>query len=318
MSTLADRTLGKTDIAVTPIGLGVWQFSQGKSIHRLIWQGLDEETQDAIVRAALDGGINWFDTAEAYGSGASERGLSAALQRANAVPGQVVIATKWSPFLRRASSITSTIGDRQDNLAPYPIDLHQIHQPYAFSSIADQMAAMAALVHDGRIGAVGVSNFDAAQMLEAHRALQDAGLPLAANQVKYSLLDRAIESNGVLETARALGITIIAYSPLEMGLLSGKFHADSSLVDKVPLGRRWQIKRKLGDSASLVDALRDIGVAHQATPSQVALNWLVNFHGETVVAIPGASKARHAQESAGAMSFTLNAEELDRLDALTR
>ena len=180
------------------------------------------------------------------------------------------------------------------------------------------MEAMADLVLRGKIRSVGVSNFSAKRMRRAHAALGRRGIPLASNQVKYSLLDRRIEGNGVLDAAKELGVTIIAYSPLEMGLLTGRFHRDGDLLKTRPIGRRLSLRRKIDRSRPLVATLDEIAVGHGVTPAQVALNWLVNAHGDTVVAIPGASKPAHAQESAGAMAFSLAPEELSRLEELTR
>ena len=312
------RRLGQTTIEITPIGLGAWQFSEGQGFHGFIWNPVSEEERDAIVQAALQGGINWFDTAELYGNGRSERGLSQALQRAGRLNGDVVIATKWNPLLRTASSIGKTINDRLVNLAPFAIDLHQVHNPASFASPEAEMRAMADLLDAGLIRSAGVSNFSREQMRRADAELRVRGYSLASNQVKYSLLDRAIESNGVLDLAKELGATIIAYSPLEMGLLSGKFHANPDLLNSRPLGRRYSLRRKLRESAELVAALQEIAAGYEATPSQVALNWLITFHGSAVVAIPGASQARHAVESAGAMGFVLTDRELARLDTLSR
>lgn len=180
------------------------------------------------------------------------------------------------------------------------------------------MDVMADLVEQGKISAVGVSNFSARSMRRAHAALARRGLPLASNQVKYSLLDRRIERNGVLDAARELGMTIIAYSPLEMGLLSGKFHRDAELLKSRPIGRRFALRRKIERSRPLVAALEEIADRRGVTPAQVALNWIINAHEDTVVAIPGASRPPHAQESAGAMAFILTQEEISRLDELTR
>jgi len=143
-------------------------------------------------------------------------------------------------------------------------------------------------------------------------------LSLASNQVEYSLLKRSIETNGILETAKELGITIIAWGPLASGLLSGKFHQDPDLLAQTPLGRRNLLRRRIDKSRPLVDALIEIGVKYDASPSQVALNWLIHSHGDTVVAIPGASKVKHAQESAGAMQFKLTDEEMHHLDEISR
>lgn len=312
------RPLGRTGIRIAPIGLGAWQFSEGKGGARGSWSPLTPETTDEIVRTALEAGINWFDTAELYGFGRSERGLSRALQKAGKEDGDIVMATKWNPLLRTARSITKTIEKRLEALSPFSIDLHQVHFPASFSSIESEMHAMADLIEAGKIRAAGVSNFSARQMRRAHEALISRGFLLASNQVKYSILDRKIESNGILDTARTHGITIIAYSPLEMGLLSGKFHKDSSLLRSRPMVRRSRLKRMIETSRPVINALEEIAMAHSATVSQVALNWLVNFYGESVVTIPGATKPHHARESAGALEFTLSRADMERIDELSR
>mgnify|MGYP001827889366 CR=1 FL=1 len=294
------------------------QFAGGRGFFRFMYPEVTQGTMNEIIRAALDGGINWFDTAEAYGFGRSERGLAGALAAVEVADGDVRIATKWLPLLRTAGSIRRTIADRQRALSPYSVDLHQVHQPISFSSPEDEMNAMADLVESGQIRAVGVSNFNAQRMRRAHQALRRRGLPLASNQVRYSLLHRSIETNGVLDAARQLGVTIIAYSPLDSGLMSGKYHRDPAVLQATPVGRRARFRRRLEETAPLVAALEEIGQAYQATPAQVALNWLVNFHGDAVVAIPGASRPDQAADSAGAMRFSLTDDELAHIDRLTR
>ncbi|HYH97953.1 aldo/keto reductase [Hyalangium sp.] len=315
------RRLGRSDIQISVVGLGCWQFSEGFGIVGGWWEALPAETVQEIIEASLRGGINWFDTAEAYGKGRSERALAAALTRLGKKPGDVVVATKWLPLMRTASSIVKTIDQRLECLSPFAIDLHQIHQPFALATVEAQAQAMAELVQAGKIRTVGVSNFSAKRMRAAHAALARRGIPLVANQMPYSLLDRRIESNGVLAAAKELGITLIAYSPLAQGLLSGKFHDDPSLIRKSPGPRKFlpNFRAKgLERSRPLVEELRKIGAAHGATASQVALNWLAHFHGDTVVVIPGATKQRHAEENVGSMGFTLSQDELRRIDELSR
>ena len=318
---MTTRRLGKTDIEITPIGLGCWQFSQGQGVAGRFWDTLPDAAIRSVVEAALGAGIRWFDTAEAYGNGRSEQMLAAALESAGVAPGAVVIATKWMPWMRTAKSIGATIGRRTECLAPYPIDLHQVHQPASFSPIPAQMREMAALVEAGRIRAVGVSNFNAAQMEAAHAALASHGIPLASNQVRYNLLDRRIERNGVLEAARRLGITIIAYSPLAQGILSGRFHEDPGAMRKATGLRRMMNRlgpRTLERTRPLVDELRAIARAHGSTPAQVALAWETSFHGETIVAIPGASRPAQAEQAAGAGDLRLSERERSRIDELSR
>lgn len=308
-------TLGTTDIEISPIGLGCWQFSGGKGLAGFYWKAIEQEVVNSIVAAAIEGGVNWFDTAEAYGKGRSEAALSAALAAAGR--GQdAIVATKWFPVLRFAGSIRKTFPDRLRHLAPYPVTLHQIHHPGSFSSIERQMGEMADLAESGSIRAVGVSNFNADQMRAAHQALERRGLRLASNQMRYSLLDRRIETNGVLETAQELGVTIIAYSPLEQGILTGKFHESEDARSRLSGPRKYLKQFKsagLERTAPLVDALRRVGERHDATPAQVSLAWVTQRHGRSVVAIPGASSVSQAQSNARSMTLRLEPEELDEL-----
>ena len=316
--TIENRRLGKTDIKVTPIGLGVMQFAGGAGLFGKAFPRLSQEEKNIIIQTALEGGINWFDTAELYGFGRSEQGLSAGLKAAKIKNGDVIIGTKWFPIFRTARSIPKTIHDRVRYLDGYSIDLHMVHQPWSFSSIEDQMDALADLAEAGIIRTVGISNFNESQMRRAHAALEKRGLPLAANQMEYSLLDRRIESNGVLSAAKELGITITAYTPLGYGLLTGKYHKNPELLEQASPIRRRMLKRDLEITRSLVDTLEEIGKNYNAMPGQVALNWVIHFHGETVVTIPGATKAYQVEQSAGAMKFKLSEAELNRLDELSR
>ena len=161
---MTERRLGRTEIEITPIGLGTSQFSEGRTIHRLIWSRIDPHVTDEIVTAVLADGINWFDAAEAYGGGRSERALARVLAAGGKRQGDVVIATKWQPVLRRAGSIRRTIDRRLENLSPFGIDLHRDHNPASFFSIEAEMEAMADVVRHGKRRAVGVSNFSAERM----------------------------------------------------------------------------------------------------------------------------------------------------------
>ena len=312
------RTLGQTGFKVTPVGLGVMQFSGSSGIFRMVFPDLSQEEMTSIVQAALDGGINWFDTAEMYGRGNSEQGLARSLQALGKKDDEVLIGTKWFPFFRTAGSIPKTIDDRLRFLDGYTIDLYMVHNPMSFSSVEQEMDAMADLVEQRKIRSVGVSNFNLNQMTRAQKALEKRGQTLAVNQVQYSLLDRKIESTGVLEAAKDLGITIVAWSPLARGILSGIYYKDRAAYDRLPLGRKMMMRDKINDSTPVVAALSEIAENYQATPAQVALNWLINFQGDAVVAIPGASKVYQAEEAAGAMQFKLTDDELSELDHLSR
>jgi aryl-alcohol dehydrogenase-like predicted oxidoreductase len=310
------RQLGKTGIMVMPIGLGCWQFSKQNNMAGKFWPTLEDNLIEKIVSLSIAGGINWFDTAEIYGGGESEKALSKALKAAGKSPGEVIVATKWWPMFRFASNIRKTINERIRLLEPYPIDLYQVHQPWSFSGENSEMKAMAELFKRKLIKAIGVSNFSAQKMENSWATLQKSGIPLASNQVRYSLLDRRIESNGVLELAKKLGITIIAYSPLSQGIVTGKFHDNPDLLKNIGF-RRYSSQFKpegLEKSRPVVIMLKVLASKYNVTPSQVALNWLIQYNGDTVVAIPGATKEIHVKENCGAMSFRLSDEDMARLD----
>ncbi len=313
--------LGNTDIKITPIGLGCWQFSRGAGFAGKYWDNLETALIDEIVKISLDEGINWFDTAEVYGWGNSEKALAEALQKCGVERGKVVIATKWHPVFRTAKSILNTFDKRIEALSGYPVDLHQIHSPFSFSSIRNQMQAMAELLREKKIKAVGVSNFSAEQMCTADDVLKEEGFSLASNQVRYSLLDRKTERKEVFAAAKERDITIIAYSPLAQGILSGKFHENPKLIKDRPGPRKMLsgFKEKgLKKSEPLINMLRELAKNYKVTPAQVALNWTVHFHGDFVVAIPGATSAEQARDNARALSFKLKKTELEGLDAISR
>ena len=311
------RRLGRSDLMVSPIGLGCWQFSKGKGMTGKYWGSLSDENIAEIVDLSIKGGINWFDTAEIYGKGESERALAKALGNLHIRLDQVIIATKWWPIFRTARSITGSIQKRLEALNVSRIDLYQVHNPLSFSSVSAQMNAMAQLVSQTLVRYVGVSNFSASAMRKAHHELEKQGLFLTSNQMEFNLLNRSIEKNGVLETARELGITIIAYSPLAQGLLTGKFHDNPQLLKDTRLFRRIYSSiggDKLERSRPVVNLLKELADKYDSTPAQIALNWAINVHGEQIVVIPGASKPSHAKENTLAMGFSLSEEDIERLN----
>ena len=314
---LEKRTLGKTDIKVSPIGIGVMMWMQGKGLMGRLAPDISESVRNDIIKESFAGGINFFDTAEMYGFGRSETNLSKALKANNVEDKDVVIGTKWAPIFRRARNMRRTVNNRIKYLDSYTIDLYMIHQPISFSSIKTEMKELSRLVENDKIRSVGISNYNADKMRKAHEELEKLGLPLAANQVNYSLVRRNIESNGILDTAKELGVTITAYTPLAGGLLTGKLHNNPEALKNKFAMYRMVAKRNLEESVPLVETLTEIGKAHEALPGQVALNWLVSYSGDTVVTIPGATKVYQANENAGAMAFQLSKAELNEIADLS-
>ncbi len=314
---ITKRPLGKTDIEITPIGLGAMEFSGGKGPIKYLLAAVPHATQDEVIKVALESGMNWIDTAEMYGSGESERAVARGLKAAGKNPGDIVIATKWFPMLARAKSMRKAAEKSTKRLDPYSIDLYLVHRPTSVSSITTQMNEMADLVDSGMIRAVGVSNFSVSRLVKAYESLAERDIPLATNQVHFSLMNRKIETNGVLEIAKELGVTITAYTPLEQGALTGHIHRNPELLDEMPRFRRSILRRNLKKTKSLVDTLESIANEHEATAAQIALSWTTTFHGNTVVAIPGATKTYQAEQNAKAMRIKLTSEQMETLSTLS-
>lgn len=313
------RALGRNSMLVTPFGLGTWQFSKQKNMAGKFWPILEDDLINKVVAIALEGGINWFDTAEVYGNGASEMALSGALKHAGKKPGEILIATKWWPMFRFASNISKTIDTRIKALSPYPINLYQVHQPWGFSNEKKEMMAMSELIDKELIKNIGVSNFSAQQMQNAWATLEKKGIPLASNQIQYNLLNRKIESIGEMDTEKKRGISIIAYSPLAQGLVTGKFHDHPELLKNIGFRKYFTQFSSSGleKSRPIIEMVKELALKYKVTPSQVALNWVINYHGDMVVAIPGATKEIQAKENAGAMSFRLSYEDMVSLDRVS-
>jgi aryl-alcohol dehydrogenase-like predicted oxidoreductase len=268
-----------------------------------------EEEQKAF-EASLSAGVDLFDTAAMYSGGASERRLGEL-----AGGGGVLIATKFPPgWLSRAEAFPDALDQSLVRLRRSTIDLYQHHFPSRRVPIPSLMRYMADAVDAGKVRAVGVSNYSARQLRTAHAALAERGIPLASNQVEYSLLHRAPEVNGVLDACGELGITLVAYQPLAQGVLTGKYRPGDRPKGIRRFGRYYR-GDGLKDAQPVVALLHEIGRRHSKTPAQVALRWLIQK--ENILPIPGAKNGRQAASNAEALSFTLAAGEIEALDRST-
>lgn len=303
--------LGATGITTSALGAGTWQWGD-----RRFWGYGGAYAEDAVAAAyaaSRRAGITFFDTAEIYGSGVSET-LLGAFVRADPERERLVIATKYAPLPARLTggTVARALDASLKRLGMERVDLYQVHWPYSLIRLDTLMSALADQVHAGKVRAIGVSNYSARAMRRAHELLARRGVPLASNQVHYSLLHRQPEWNGVLAACRELDVRLIAYSPLEQGILTGKFHADASA--RLPHLRRLQSgygPTKLRAALPLIEALRALGEAHGGkTPAQVALSWLMR---QGALPIPGAKNAAQAEANAGALGWELSDEEVVRL-----
>ena len=308
------RQLGASGLTVPALGVGIWSW--GDTRYWQYGQNYTREDVSQAYRACLNAGLNFFDTAELYGSGASER-LLGECYREDGRP--IIIASKFAPFPNRFSARTllQALDASLERLGVAQIDLYQVHWPYSFINVNDMMDALAEAVRAGKVRTVGISNYSAKLMRKAHARLARYDIPLASNQVHYSLLHRNPESNGVLAACRELNVALIAYSPLEQGLLTGKFRLSNSEVAVVSRMRRLQSRNFRSSQRlkmePLLQTMETIGRVHDKTIGQVALNWLL-CRDEVVIPIPGARNERQANENAGAIGWRLSTEEFNQID----
>ncbi|CAG0947316.1 pyridoxine 4-dehydrogenase [Anaerolineae bacterium] len=310
-------TLGRSNLHVPRMGVGAMTWGNPKGLARLHpaktayggAHGIEEEKR--ALELSIAAGVNLFDTAAMYSMGAAERRLGE-LARGR----DVIIATKYpSGFSFRPEDFPKELALTLARLGRDTIDLYQHHYPNPRMSIPALMNFVADAVEAGKVKAVGVSNYSAEQMREAHTALAKRGIPLASNQVEYSLLHRKPEVDGVLGACRELGITLIAYSPLAGGMLTGKYSAQNR-----PSGffRRIlpQYSRKTLDAIQpVIHLLKSIGEKYSKSPGQVALRWLIE--NPFVLPIPGAKNGKQAMDNAEALKFSLTADEVDAIDQAT-
>jgi aryl-alcohol dehydrogenase-like predicted oxidoreductase len=287
------------------MGLGAWQWGD-----RIIWQyghGYGEEQVQQAFQVSLEEGIRFVDTAELYGNGLSERLLGRFLQETDQ---PVLIATKFFPWPWRfyKGAILRALKGSLARLNVESVDLYQVHWPNPILGNDLLMEGLAECVKSGLTRTVGVSNFGQSRMLAAYSSLSQHNVPLASNQVHYSLLSRAVEKNGTLARCKELGIRLIAYSPIEKGILSGKYSAE-----KPPPGSRARnYSSLLPKIQPLIRLMTRIGQDHGGkSNSQVALNWVIC---KGAMPIPGAKNVEQAQENAGALGWRLTDEEIASLD----
>jgi aryl-alcohol dehydrogenase-like predicted oxidoreductase len=312
----SELTIGMADeLKVAPLGVGAWAWGTT----RLWGYGKEYNRSDVgrAFRTSMAEGVTLVDTAEVYGNGASERIIGEIL-REGGFEGRPVIATKFAPLPYRfsAKSLLKAVDKSLERLSIEMIDLYQIHFPNPIFKINSLMDALAETVKAGKVRQVGVSNYGADQMKRAHDRLTSHGVSLASNQVEYSLLQRAPETDGVLEACRDLGVTLIAYSPIAKGLLTGKYgpggDRPSGLVRR--MGRAFG-EQNLKKIEPVVNILREIGEAHDKQPAQVALNWLITKRN--TFPIPGAKNEHQARQNAGALGWELAGEEAEKLNLAT-
>lgn len=302
--------LGKSTVSVIPLGLGTWtwestgQYGQGRDY--------TEEALRAAFQASVKSGLNLFDTAESYGNGEVERLLGTFIKESNA---SVVAASKFPPFRNRflKRHLLASLRASLDRMQLEQLSLYQTHFHFRFVPLQTWMTALADAVEEGLTKAVGTANYTANLLRLAHKLLAKRGVPLASNQAEYSLLHRHPENDGVLDTCEELGVSLLAYSPLAMGLLSGRFAPSHPPPGE--RGRRYSAEY-LATIQPLIGLMKEIGQAHHGkTSTQVALNWVIC---KGAIPIHGAKNGTQAEENAGALGWRLTGDEVHALDTASK
>ena len=291
------------------MGIGTWAWGD-----RLVWgygNGYAEEEIRQAFKECVAEGIRFFDTAEVYGQGKSETMLGELCSQEG---GGFIIATKMMPFPWRIwkGSLKYALKNSLRRLQLEKVHLYQMHFPLPPVKVETWMNRMADIVEEGLIGGIGVSNYTLEQTKASNETLKKRGLKLASNQVEYHLLERRIESNGLMEYCNAEGIKLIAYSPMAMGILTGKYTPENP-----PKGTRAaQYNREyLTKIQPLLKLMIRIGNDNEGkSASQVALNWCIQ---KGTIPIPGVKNAKQAAQNLGALGWELNPDDVALLDELS-
>jgi aryl-alcohol dehydrogenase-like predicted oxidoreductase len=310
------RVLAGSDVAIGPLGVGTWAWGD-----KATWGmgGYDADLTRTSIQeawdASLDAGVALFDTAEVYGDGESERIIGELLAGTDPERrSQVVLATKFMPFpwkVRLGHDLRASLLGSLERLGVDAVDLYQIHGPISLRGHGAMADALATVHADGLVRAVGVSNYNETELRRIDAQLRSRGLRVATNQIEYSLLRTRPETTGLLDACAELGVVVLAYSPIGQGRLTGKYSAANP-----PPGRRTFSTHPMAEVDAIVDVARRIGDAHGgATPSQVALAWLV---AKGAVPIPGAKSRAQAEGNAGCLGWALSADDVAALDGVAR
>ncbi|XP_074281603.1 pyridoxal reductase, chloroplastic [Silene latifolia] len=304
-------------LKVSPMGFGTWAWG-----NQLLWgydESMDSELQQ-VFNLAVDNGINLFDTADSYGTGRlngqSERLLGKFIREYRGQKrsqNDIIVATKFAayPWRLTPGQFVNACKSSVDRLQLEQIGIGQLHWSTANYAPFQEMAlwdGLVAMYEKGLVQAVGVSNYGPKQLVKIHKYLKDRGVPLCSAQVQFSLLSYGDEQMEIKSICDSLGIQLIAYSPLGLGMLTGKYTLSS-----LPNGPRGLLFRQiLPGLEPLLRCLREIATKRQKTMSQVAINWCMSKGG---IPIPGVKSVKQAQENLGSLGWRLSKDEVNQLES---
>ena len=309
------RKLGYTDLKLTTVGLGTWAIG---GPWQWGWGPQDDDEAIATILAALETGINWIDTAPAYGLGHSEELVNKALKQTSNKP---IIATKCSLLWNdkkekvsclKAQSIRQECHDSLERLGIETIDLYQVHWPEPDEDLEQAWEEMARLAEEGKIRYLGASNFSVEQIERVQKIH-----PVASLQPPYSMLHRQVEDE-LLTYCADNDIGVVAYSPMQRGLLTGKFSPER--LASLPLDDH---RRKSPDfheprftaTLELVEQLKPIAERNGRTLAQLSISWVLR-RPEVKAAIVGARRPEQIIETAPASNWDLNKKDIEQIEQL--
>ncbi len=307
------RKLGNTDMEITPVGFGAWAI--GGEGYKYSWGPQDDQDSIHTIHSALDAGINWIDTASIYGLGHSEEVVGQALKSTHHKPyvfskgARVWDANRSVIDEQSAAAIRRQVENSLRRLQVDVIDLYQMHWPFPEAQLEEGWATLAQLQQEGKVRALGVSNYSVAQM---KRMMAIA--PISSLQPPYSILRPEIEDE-ILPYCQQHHIGVIVYSPMQSGLLTGAMTPERAQnlpdSDWRKHDARFQ-EPQLSRNLALVDLLKQIGEAHGHTPGEVAIAWTLR-HPAVTGAIVGARHPGQIKGIVGAMDFRLSDDEIAQI-----
>lgn len=294
--------MGKSDLKVPVLGFGAWQAGKRG------W-GTDYSDEDIIeaIRFSIENDVNYIDTAEVYGDGYSEDIVARAIKGYDR--DDIVIATKVAAFHYRYDDLIKAADRSLERLNTSYIDLYQLHWPDNYISMKETVSALEKLVREGKVRTIGLCNYSA-PLIEDMRSKMNSDIPIVSNQMRYNVIEREVEEE-LYPYMKKNGITMIAWSPIAKGLLTGKYNASNIPQDEVrksdPLFRKENVEKL----APLLGKIREMADKHDKTMAQVSLNYLIC---KGAVVIPGAKGVSQAKENIGAVGWKLSDSEVRQLD----
>jgi aryl-alcohol dehydrogenase-like predicted oxidoreductase len=302
--------LGKSGLSVSRLGFGCMGLAE------FYGEALSNAEAEKVLDAALERGVNFFDTADMYGSGRNEEQLSGFLHRRRK---DVVVATKfaivrtpdgaWGGLSNDPAYIRRACDASLKRLRIDVIDLYYMHRRDPSVPIEESVGAMAGLVKAGKVRAIGLSEVSAATLKKAN-----AIHPIAALQCEYSIVTREMEKE-MIPTCREIGAAFVAYSPLGRGLLTGAYRSEKDFAkgDYRMVGNPRFVDGALAKNLRLVDAIAEIAERKRATPGQIALAWVM-AKGEDIIPIPGTKKVPRLEENVSATKLSLSADDIAAIE----